>query len=576
MTLPLTAAQGSYLSLLRTVRLTLLAIVLSALAWHARASFAAEAFFHKPARQATSPMFFSMYSVFAQEYGAGMAKIAAGHFTAAGPYYNADGKPTGNGAAYYARVREAVTHGLSYVAHVAKHPAVVDNVTDEIRPASMSAIPEQDVRSHVRAVVDYTLRDADANAAVTAWYILPEELRPWKTGEMDYLRIVADELHRYDPLRRPVTMYNPNHRSAAELSTVVATGLDWTLMGVYAADVPFAARGARVAEGIDRILTAAAATSTKPVVAFQLSQDFPAAELQTLQAALGGVSQADAIRQVIRHDVYQGLVRGAEGVQVWSGCDCRPNLSTFADQLAAYATVSSDLNGTPNLSSVLLGGQRRDDFHATVLSGPQTVTFEMTTIPTLAWTDRVTADGRYLLLVNSAASAVTAEVTGLPAGAASITSLFDAGHVPALDPLTGRMTLALKPLEVVALRIDGVVNADADGDGHVGGDDFLIWQRNVGRIDSGESDAGEPHGPAKGDFNYDGIVDGDDLAAWRGKLASSAASTIGVPEPAGSFPLVCGALQLVARRRWRGCLDGLCTKSRVKPLDRQPALDGCR
>jgi hypothetical protein len=135
--------------------------------------------------------------------------------------------------------------------------------------------------------------------------------------------------------------------------------------------------------------------------------------------------------------------------------------------------------------------------------------------------------------------------------------------VPAVDALTGRMTFELDPLGVVAVRIDGVVNADADGDGRVGGDDLLMWQRHLGRADAS--------GPGEGDFNYDGVVDDADLALWRSRLnsamAAAAASSSSVlappvPEPVGVWPMACGAARLMTCRRrraslWRGAREAV-------------------
>ena len=84
---------------------------------------------------------------------------------------------------------------------------------------------------------------------------------------MNYLNIVADEVKDYDPQGRPVTMYNPNHRGSSELATVTNQGLDWTMMGVYATAEPFDSRGPRIANGVDRIVTAAESVGSVAVPA---------------------------------------------------------------------------------------------------------------------------------------------------------------------------------------------------------------------------------------------------------------------------------------------------------------------
>jgi len=263
----------------------------------------------------------------------------------------------------------------------------------------------------------------------------------------------VNEIKAYDPLHRPVTMYNPNHREPSQLETVVRLGLDWTMMGVYATEVAFDARGARVRDGVNRILTAAKNTQTEPVAVFELSQDYDSAELQTLAESLGDVSDAEAIKHVIRHDVYQGLVSGIQGVQVWSGCDCRAGLTTYSAQLGGYTSVSTDVNGELGLAGVFLSGERRDDLTATLLSGPDSVTHEDTTVDSLNMANIAYGETRYLFLVNSASSELNIEVAGLPTDVPlQFEDLFDNAPEIHLNPGAASFTLQMQPLQVIGLR----------------------------------------------------------------------------------------------------------------------------
>jgi len=84
-------------------------------------------------------------------------------------------------------------------------------------------------------------------------------------------------------------------------------------------------------------------------------------------------------------------------------------------------------------------------------------------------------------------------------------------------------------------------DADFDGDLDVDGNDFLIWQRNLGRAGTGT--------PTLGDANGDTNVDSADLAAWKSQFGGGAIQA--VPEPAGA---VLGMIALLsgaglARRR---------------------------
>ncbi len=414
----------------------------------------ADDFFDGPAVQQGDPMFFGIYAVFPSDHGNdNVQKIADGHFTAAGPYFGAEHDPAISSTAFYNRINQNHSHGMGHVAHVPMHPDVVNDTDGFVRGDSMEAIPESDLRAHVRTFLDVTLGSPVANDTVAVWFVLPEELRPWRAAEMDYLQIVVEEVKAHDPLKRPVTMYNPNHRPAGQLETIVRLGLDWTMMGVYATDVTFDTRGARVRDGVDRILTAAQNTQTQPVAVFQLSQDYETADLRTLAENLGNISDAEAIKHVVRHDVYQGLVRGVRGVQVWSGCDCRAGLTTYSAQLEGYTSISTDVNGELALAEVLLSGERRDDLTATLLSGPATVTHEGTTVDTINMADIAYGDARYLFLVNSANSELSIEVGGLPTDVPlRFEDLFNNTPEMHLDPGAASFTLQMQPLEVIGLR----------------------------------------------------------------------------------------------------------------------------
>jgi hypothetical protein len=522
-------------------------------------------FFDVPAASPGEPMFFSIYSISPEQKGNfNLQKIAAGGFTATGPYYGGAGNPTVNASAFYTKVQDAANHGLQHIAHLPMHPLVINNTTGFVRGDSMALISEADLRQHVRDVMDFTLDDVMANATVGAWYTNPEELRPWRAEEMHYLEIVADEIKSYDPLGRPVTMYNPTHRTSSQLETIVSQGLDRTMMGVYITGQPFAVRGARAALGLDRIVTAATNTATTPTAVFQLSEDYDATDLGTLRTALGGVSEAAAIKQVIRHDVYQGLLRGVEGVQIWSGCDCRVGLTTYTEQLDGYISVSEDLNVTHQLADVFLQGERRTDFQATVLAGPSTVTFSGNpvenngdyTVDAVTLADIAYGEQRYLFLANSSNSLLAVSVEGLPAGVPQINDLFSNAPELSVDPSSGAMTLLMQPLEVIALRIESVHLADANGDQQVDGSDFLAWQRGYGGAGATTL--------ANGDFNYDGVVDPQDLAVWQSQSGTSAAlsaAAAGVPEPA-TFSLVTLGMLLIGagRQPARSAVAGLAPR----------------
>jgi hypothetical protein len=89
------------------------------------------------------------------------------------------------------------------------------------------------------------------------------------------------------------------------------------------------------------------------------------------------------------------------------------------------------------------------------------------------------------------------------------------------------------------------VPGDFDYDGVVDGDDFLVWQRQLGSTTELAADG-----------NDDGVVDQADLAVWKSHFGqgsgSAVASNAAVPEPAALGMAVLGLAAIAARKReWR-------------------------
>jgi hypothetical protein len=84
-------------------------------------------------------------------------------------------------------------------------------------------------------------------------------------------------------------------------------------------------------------------------------------------------------------------------------------------------------------------------------------------------------------------------------------------------------------------------NADFDGNGHVDGADFLIWQRNVGGTG----------GRSQGDANLDSNINGADLTIWKNRfgMASIQAAAAAIPEPETAAIVVAAVCWLLPRCR---------------------------
>ncbi len=128
-----------------------------------------------------------------------------------------------------------------------------------------------------------------------------------------------------------------------------------------------------------------------------------------------------------------------------------------------------------------------------------------------------------------------------------LSGVFASTLLPALDEGLA-WTIDYSPFATTLGVIEKIFTADADGSGIVDGADFLVIQRDMGKLV-----------PCAGDITGDYVVDALDVAKWKmdygttvGAAAASAMASLGaVPEP-GMMALAVPALVAMAagiRRR---------------------------
>ena len=158
-------------------------------------------------------------------------------------------------------------------------------------------------------------------------------------------------------------------------------------------------------------------------------------------------SEDKEIRNWVRHDIYLGLASGAKGVFIWSLFKRPAVKRTWQLWYDAYAECARELNGKPALGQVFLFGQRESTLEIKQVEGSSqaSVTLggeaEATTttsqeranreIKVPAWTsaELTYGDSRWLVLVNSANSPASFEVTGW-AVQRRLTNAFDGSIIP--------------------------------------------------------------------------------------------------------------------------------------------------
>ncbi|HRQ90453.1 MAG TPA: hypothetical protein PLA50_16775, partial [Bacteroidia bacterium] len=315
------------------------------------------------------------------------------------------------------------------------------------------------MQMEARAVREAILRQAESamsDPAICWWYLTPEELRHWKPAEMEYLEAAKKALST-DPAKRPVWMYEPNHRGAEALA-LTGKYQDIIGKGFYANLTGFKDDRIWIRWSAEQEVTALRKLGRENGLALVMP------ELCT---------DPDPVDEPLipvwaRHDIYTGLIHGCKGVAIWSMFK-RPEVAkTHVAWMDAYATVAKELTGPKTLGQVFLFGEVRQSLDVVLKSGPVEVKLLLgkarggdasglsdkeqrnltETYPSFSSGEFAYGSARYLFLVNNSAEPIGLEVTGFPDGC-EIVSLFN--DVPLENP-TDALAITLDKWEAVALR----------------------------------------------------------------------------------------------------------------------------
>lgn len=336
-------------------------------------------------------------------YSGEPARDLTNGFTVAGPVY-------GNQLPYLER---CASNGWPTVAHVGLRIKFTDPKSAATWPDKR--VLQQEIQKQVRALAD--------KKEIVWWAVTPEELRPWRKPEMDYLKNVCDAIRQNDPLHRPIYLYNPNHRDAQTL-VPIARQVDIVAKGCYVNLTNHKHDRAWVRWSVEQEVAAIHAAGRPgeiPLLNPELCQDPEPVE-------------DGEIRAWVRHDVYLGLASGAKGVLIWSLAPRKEVQRTWKLWYDAYAGCGRELNGPRGLAQVFLFGERRSDLKIRQLEGetlvPITLGGEVESGTTSeqesanrqvklpAWTSAEFACGesRWLFLINSVNTPGHFLVSGWPVG----------------------------------------------------------------------------------------------------------------------------------------------------------------
>lgn len=319
---------------------------------------------------------------------ADLPRMRADGFTAAGPFYEVGADDNEH------PIDKIHVSGLECLYKVGLHIDFVHN-PNYVMP-SISEIKEK-ITSQVASVAK--------NKKIAWWYLIPEELRYWRPDEMQYIKAATEAIRAADPCDRPIWMYEPNHRNAAALAKTLKYQ-DICGKGMYCNYSGNQKSRIWCRWTLEQEIAAIKTVNSKaiPIVVLEMIED-------------PEVSYATMIPAWARHDAYLALVSGAKGLAIYCGIR-RDKISMFDKYYKGYASVANDLRGQLGLSQVFLFGQKRNNIKIDVTSGPAVLKLDydkkVHTYPSISHLDTAYKKNRYLFMVNSANSAVSAVVSGLP------------------------------------------------------------------------------------------------------------------------------------------------------------------
>eukprot|EP00764_Aduncisulcus_paluster_P011427 gnl/Carplike_NY0171/4382_a5945_275.p1 GENE.gnl/Carplike_NY0171/4382_a5945_275~~gnl/Carplike_NY0171/4382_a5945_275.p1 ORF type:complete len:424 (-),score=17.74 gnl/Carplike_NY0171/4382_a5945_275:21-1292(-) len=264
-----------------------------------------------------------------------------------------------------------------------------------------------DIKKLEQAVKEIVVKAAPAKE-IAWWNISPEELRFWKKSEMLYLKTVSETIRKYDPMKRPVFMYEPNARTAKSLSKTVKY-LDIIGKGMYTNHNSMKDSRVWCRWTIEQETQAIKKAGRKGAIPIALPEMFQQPTDKELKL----------INSWARHDVYSALIAGAKGVIIFSASK-RPKFAARQKYLDAYLKICRELNGKLELGQVLLFGKRKDDLTAEIIQGPETIRLKKRRVDkvykSVDMANISYNNSRYLFLVNSSNKNVELIVGGLVYG----------------------------------------------------------------------------------------------------------------------------------------------------------------
>ena len=306
--------------------------------------------------------------------------------------------------------------------------------------------PSLNLDPYVKSI-EKQVRKVAANPNIAWWYLMPEELRPWRKLDMEFLRRAVAAIRKNDPEQRPIWMYLPNHYNAEQLRPFAAE-LEIIGKGMYPSQFN---------KERERVWCRWSMESETEAIRQAGSRSIPIAVVEMFRQP--SPEMLPGLESLVRHDIYLALISGAKGIAVFSLAE-RGGFSAHRRYFSAYAFEAGRLGGPKGIGQICLFGRPMNDLKVKIVEGPERLKTtpvprkdEVREYPSISFAELGWRDNHVLALVNSSDDApVTVEISGLPAEPVRITDLITNQEYGRTD--SGTFRKIISPYEAVCLKFN--------------------------------------------------------------------------------------------------------------------------
>ena len=289
------------------------------------------------------------------------------------------------------------------------------------------------------------------------WYVHPEEIRYWRSKEINYLKIVTEAIRAADPENRPLWMYEPNSRNASALEKT-SRYLDIIGKGTYVNLSGYQKSRVWVRWSIEQ--------QEKTIKALGKGMSIAVLEL-CKNSPNEGIA---AIPAQVQHDIYLSLMSGAKGIGIWSLFRRTAVSAQYDIFYMSYARAAKQLCGEQQLGQVFLFGKENKSIKLQQTGGPKTVRLissrnkiepltsekeqnvKYPLYPTLSTKEIDYDGGKYLFICNSAEKSLEVRAfLGKSKSKAEVMNLLNFRKYK--TDASGNLKLSLRAYEVICLKV---------------------------------------------------------------------------------------------------------------------------